>query len=293
MKISLALGGGGSKAIAHLGVLRFLESQGIQVAAIAGTSAGGIVAALYAAGYSPDEIMKEFAKLDFYQMYRHDPGDHPSLLGVAGVRRAVNQLLDHREFSDLKIPAVLVAVDLRSGNEIELKDGLVSEAVMATIALPGIFPPVQTESYFLVDGGLLDPVPVAPVRALAPSLPVVAVVLNSPPSEPRDTAKPPRIIRNMPFVSTFSHLRLAQALNIFIHSIEVSSSYTTELRLKMDKPDLILRPDVENIGLLDKVEVEEVVRIGEQATAEMLPELKKAARWDRALPRFFTTRRGS
>ena len=121
MEISLALGGGGSKGIAHIGVLRCLEREGIRVAAVAGTSAGGIVAALYAAGYSPDEILERFKKLDFSHMYRHDPGDHPSLLGVAGVRKVVSELLGERKFSDLKIPAALVSVDLRSGKEIVLR----------------------------------------------------------------------------------------------------------------------------------------------------------------------------
>lgn len=290
MEISLALGGGGAKGIAHIGVLRCLEREGIRVAAVAGTSAGGIVAALFAAGYSPDEILERFKKLDFSQMYRHVPGDQPSLLGAAGVRKVVSEMIGERKFSDLKIPAALVSVDLRSGKEVVLKDGCVAEAVMATIALPGILPPVEKDGFFLVDGGVLNPVPVAPARALAPHLPVVAVVLNTVPSEPRETLGPPRIFHNIPLVNKFSGLRLAQALNIFIHSMEVSGSYTTELRLQIDKPDVILRPEVSDIGLFDRVDVDEVVQLGEKALTAVLPELKQAARWNRRLSRYLYSR---
>ncbi len=218
------------------------------------------------------------------------PGDQPSLLGAAGVRKVVSEMIGNRKFSDLKIPAALVSVDLRSGKEVVLKDGCVAEAVMATIALPGILPPVEMDGLFLVDGGVLNPVPVAPARALAPHLPVVAVVLNTVSSEPRETLGPPRIFQNIPLVNKFSGLRLAQALNIFIHSLEVSGSYTTELRLQIDKPDVILRPEVSDIGLFDRVDVDEVVQLGEKALTAVLPELKQAARWDRRLSRYLLSR---
>ena len=293
MKISLALGGGGSKGISHLGVLRCLERQGIKVGAVAGTSAGGIVAALYAAGYSPDVILERFKQLDFSRMYGHEPGDGPSLLGVAGVNRVVKEMLDERTFADLPIPAALVSVDLRSGKEIVLKQGRVADAVLATMALPGIFPPVELERYLLIDGGVMDPVPVAPARALAPLLPVVAVVLNTLPEEPIELLAPPRIFRNVPLLGTIAHLRLAQAFNIFVHSLELGSSYITELRLQIDKPDLVIRPQVTDVGLLDRVDVDEIVERGEKATEAIVPELRRVFRWRRRLLRYWDYRRAA
>lgn len=287
MKIALALGGGGSKGIAHMGVLRCLEREGIQTAAVAGTSAGGIVAALYAAGYSPDEILQRFKQLDFSQMYGHDPGERPSLFGAAGVRKVVTDMLADRTFTDLNIPAVLISVDLRSGKEILLRAGSVAEAVMATIALPGLLPPVELDDLFLVDGGVLDPVPVAPARSLAPQLPVVAVVLSSLASGPREVFSPPRIIQSIPLVSRFSRLRLAQAFNIFMHSIEVAGSYTTELRLQIDQPDVVVRPELSDIGLFDRVDVERVALLGDQAMAGALTAIRQAHRWDRRVKRYF------
>lgn len=292
MKVTLALGGGGSKGIAHIGVLRCLEKEGIQVAAVAGTSAGGIIAALYAAGYSPDKILARFKELDFSHIYRHEPGDPPALLGAGGVRRVVTELLGNMKFSELLIPTVLVSVDLRSGKEVLLREGSVVEAVMATIALPGIFPAVVKDEFYLVDGGLLDPVPVAPARMLAPHLPVVAVVLNSPNVGPREIFGPPRIIQNIPLLSQFSKMKVGQAFNIIIHSIEISSSYTTELRLQVDKPDVILRPQVAEIGLFDRVEVEQVALLGERAATSSLPAIKKEFRWDRQLRRYMAPRHG-
>lgn len=285
MKINLALGGGGSKGIAHIGVLRCLERNGIEVAAIAGTSAGGIVAALFAVGMTSEEILERYRQLDFSQMYRRDPNDRPSLLGTVGVRRAVEGILGERQFKDLPIPVALVSVDLRSGKEVVIKEGSVMDAVMATIALPGILPPIETEDYFLVDGGVLDPVPVAPARELAPQFPVVAVVLGSPPSQPREIFEPPKILQQVPLVNRFARLRLAQALNIFLHSIEVAGNYTTELRLQIDKPEVILRPDVTHIGLFERVDLDEVVQLGEQAACVALPEMVQATRWQNRLRR--------
>src|SRR5512147_2913722 len=180
MDITLALGGGGAKGNAHIGALRRLEKEGFHIRAIAGTSYGGLVAAFYALGYSPDQIEEIFAAADQTQFYGHAPEDGPSLVGVAGVTRLLEQEVGNRTFADLKIPCALTAVDLKSGQEVLLTKGRLVDAMLATIALPGIFPARHIDGLELVDGGTLDPVPVAPARMLAPRLPVVAVVLTLP-----------------------------------------------------------------------------------------------------------------
>ncbi len=286
MEISLALGGGGSKGFAHLGVLRCLEQQGYQIRAISGTSAGGIVAAIYAAGYTPEEMAVRFQQVDQSNFYRREPGDGPALLGVAGLNQLTREMLGERTFEDLKIPCALTAVDLHTEQEVILRRGRVVDAILATTALPGIFPPRAWEQYYLVDGGLLDPVPVAPVRALAPHLPVVAVVLSNMDPEPLNIAEPPEILASFPLLRQIARLRVAQAFNVFLHSMDISSRYLTMMRLKIDQPEVVIQPELKDVGLLDKVDIEEIAARGETAARAVLPELSRKTGWLSRLGRY-------
>ena len=180
MDITLALGGGGSRGYAHIGVIRRLEQEGFRIKAIAGTSFGGIVGVLYAAGYRPNDLEEMFCALDQKRLYGHAPEDGPSLIGLAGVRQQLINILGDRTFDSLRMPFAVTATDLKSGSEVVLTSGLLLDAILATIAMPGIFPARHIGDFELVDGGTLDPVPVVPARALAPRLPVVAVSLTLP-----------------------------------------------------------------------------------------------------------------
>ena len=277
MDILLALGGGGSKGNAHIGVLRVLEREGFRIRAVAGTSAGGMAASAYAAGYGPDELEKVMCEVDQRSLFGFHFGDDPSLLGVGGISQVMTDLLGDRTFSDLKLPCALVAVDLKSGKKVVLREGKVIDAVLATIAIPGIFPPKSWGDYLLVDGGVLDPVPVSVVREIGPDkyLPVVAVTLTS---EPTHSGLLPQIGPKAvePIISRISRLRLSKAFDIFIHSIDIGVSSITEMRLSIDAPDVLIQPDVRKIGYLDEVDVCDVVRLGEEATEAILPELIKA-----------------
>ncbi len=287
MEISLALGGGGAKGFAHLGVLRCLESQGYEICAVAGTSAGGIVASIYAAGYSPQEMLERFQEVDQSQLYRRQPGDGPALLGIAGLNLLLKEMLGERTFDDLKIPCALTAVDLNSGKEVILKNGRVADAVLATIALPGIFPPKRWQQYYLVDGGLLDPVPVAVARSLAPKLPVVAVVLSNLDPEPLKTMESLPFLPDIPLLRQITRLRVAQAFNVFLHSIDITSQYLTTMRLKIEKPEVVIQPALKDIGILDQVDLLEISNRGERAAETVLPELRRITSWSSKLGRYF------
>jgi NTE family protein len=284
--ISLALGGGGSRGNAHVGVLRVLEREGFRVRAVAGTSAGGIVAAAYASGYTPDQMEAIFAGVDQSKLFWRTLPDGPGLLSLSGAEKVLEEFLGERTFEDLKIPCAMAAVDIKAGREVILNQGRLVDAVLATIAVPGIFPPKMLEDVELVDGGVLDPVPVSVARALAPSLPVVAVVLT-PLLEPAGgmTRLPMPVPVPARLVKRLTRTRLAQTFNIFLSAVDAGERMITELRLKMDDPDVIIRPDVSGIGLLDKVDVPAVVRLGEQATEAALPELKWAVSWTNRLQR--------
>jgi len=280
-EITLALGGGGAKGNAHIGVLRRLEREGFIIRAVAGTSFGGIVAALYAAGLSPDEIEARFCMVDQSKLYGRMPGENPALLGLAGARKFLEEVLGGRTFADLKIPCALTAVDVDAAQEVILREGLVVDAVLATIALPGIFPPHSLGGRRLVDGGVLDPVPVNSARMLAPHLPVVAVTLTERVEEPVHIKLPlplPGYIP-APLVERLAHSRFAQAFEIFLRSVDISSRLMTELRLKVDRPDVIIHPMVSGIGLLDQADVPRVARLGERAVEQAMPKLLQVTGW--------------
>lgn len=281
MDITLALGGGGAKGNAHIGVLRQLEKMNFRVKAIAGTSYGGLVAVFYALGYSPDEIEEIFASADQTQFYGHAPNDGPSLVGIAGVTRLLEERIGSRTFADLKIPCVLTAVDLKSGKEVLLSNGRLVDAMLATIAIPGIFPARHIDGLELVDGGTLDPVPVAPARALAPRLPVVAVVLTMPMGVPPQAWNIPfrKYWAGMILSRLLSRMRYDTVWDVFSRSLDITSRAVTQYRLEVDRPDVIIRPQVFDIDTLDVVDVREVAQAGEAAVEAALPQLRGLFTW--------------
>ncbi len=278
MDISLALGGGGTKGYSHIGVIKVLEHEGFNIKAIAGTSAGGMIGALYLAGFSPEAILKQMAELDQKKLYGHAPGEQPSLLGLSGITEMLTKVLGDLTFAELPIPFAVTAVDLNSGEPVVIKEGLVIEAILATIAIPGILPSRIRGDQLLVDGGVSNPVPVNVVKELCPNVPVVAVVLSQKPGTPSAPAHL-QLENESPVIERLTRLKVAQALNIFLRSLDVSSRLLAEMRLEIDNPEVILRPDVASIGILDRVDVQEIVSLGEEATLEQLENIHHAVRW--------------
>ena len=280
MDITLALGGGGAKGNAHIGAIRRLEKEGYRIRSVAGTSFGGLVAILYASGLKPNEIEEIFTSTDQGSLYVRDSMDGPSLLGLSGVRKFLDALLGGKTFDDLKIPCAVTAVDAKTGSEVVISEGYLRDGVLATIALPGIFPPHRLNNWELMDGGVLNPVPVTVARMLSPDLPIVAVVLNDPLDIPvRTYAIPVPAIWPKQITDRIYRLHVAQAFDIFMRAVDLSSRAVAHYRLEADAPDVIVRPDVHHIELLDKVVVKDVAMLGEDAVEAVLPELKKVTSW--------------
>ncbi len=279
-KIAVALGGGGARGNAHIGVLRVLEREGYQISAIAGTSFGALVAAFYAVGYSPDEIEEKFSEVDQSKVYELGLRANPSLLGLSKVRKWLDETLGEKTFAETRIPCAVTAADLNCNCEVTLNLGMLKNAVLASVAIQGIFPPYEMDDHHLVDGGILNPVPVSVARELAPKLPVIAVALTAPLSSTLSYYLPTSLSAMIPqsIARRITRLNISQALDIFLQSIDISNRAITELRLEKEPPDLLIRPAVEKIGLLDQVVVADVARLGEEALESLLPELKKATR---------------
>ena len=279
-EIAVALGGGGARGSAHIGVLRTLEKEGYRISAIAGTSIGGLVGALYAAGYSPDELEESFSKVDQNRLYELGLYNKPALLGLGKVANWLDEMLGEKTFAETRIPCVLTASDLNCNCEVTLRTGALKNAILATIAIPGVFPPHKMDERSLVDGGVLNPVPVSLARELAPKLPVVAVALTAPLSSTSSYYLPASLSSMIPdsIARRITRLYVSQAMDVFLHSVDISNRAITELRLEKEPPDLLIRPAVDRIGLLDRIVVADVARLGEEATEAALPELARAMR---------------
>lgn len=280
MDIAIALGGGGAKGNTHIGVLRALEREGFRIRAAAGTSFGGMVAVFYAMGCTPNEIEEIFSSFDQSRLYGHTSGDQPSLLGIEGGLRWLEEHLGEKTFDDLKLPCAVTATDLKSGSEVILSEGRLVDAILATTAIPGIFPARLLGDWELVDGGVLDPVPVVPARSLAPRLPVVAVVLNDPIGMPAQTWSIP-VPRFMPqsLVERISKSRIAQSVDVILRSFDIVSRAAAHYRLEVDRPEIVVRPEVSDIETLARVDVRAMARRGEAAVEVVMPALKSLFVW--------------
>lgn len=268
--ISLALGGGGSRGVAHVGVLRKLEQNGFRIRSLSGSSIGSIIGSLYASGKSPDEIQEILKNLDQTKLFGWPMSEGAGLLGIRGVIEFLKTNLGEIEFDQLKIPLAVVAVDLNSNREVIFTQGKVMDAVLGSIAVPGLFPPKLLNEYRLVDGGTLDPIPVGAARTLNPSLPVVAVSLLSPIDSPSHPMSIFSVSSISPLSKRIAKLHISQTLRIITDSIDIASRQLAELRLTIDKPDLIIRPEVQEVNLLDRVDIDKLTLLGEVAAEKAL-----------------------
>ena len=198
----------------------------------------------------------------------------------------LTEQIGDKTFDDLKLPCVVTAADLKSGCEVILSKGSLVDAILATVAVPGIFPARMLGEWELVDGGALDPVPVAAARILKPDLPVIAVVLTIPmgvPAQSWNLPVPDYFPRQL--VERLTKLRYAQAFDVFLRSLDMVTRAVTEYRLEVDKPEIILRPQVTDIDILERVDVHVVVKKGEEIVEVALPEIKKLFTWQSRLRR--------
>jgi NTE family protein len=215
------------------------------------------------------------------------------VLGVDKIAARLREIVGDKTFSETRIPLAVTAVDLESGEEITIREGAIVEGVLSTMAIPGIFPPMLFGGHRLIDGAVLDPVPVRAARELF-NAPVLAVNLTPKPGRPvgLDRTNP---LHSLPGGEWIERLRPGQALQIFLRSTEIAGRMFAELRLQIDQPEVILRPEVADVGLFDQIPVADMVARGEAAVQEAWPEIealfKPASRIRRRVRGWFDVRR--
>lgn len=277
MGISLALGGGGARGLAHVGVLKVLRREAIPVQAIAGTSMGAIIGGTYAAGV-PVEQIEAFAlrvqrRRDQIRLVdlKLSVSGSGLLRGTRIYRLLADMLGEQSTFDQLLIPFAVVATDLLTGREVVLQEGRLVEAVRATMSVPGVFEPVARGDLLLADGGVLNNLPVDVARRIGPG-PVVAVDVL--PNFPRNQAGQP------PVVPPLRASLLPGSVQDLLHAYLIMIAQLTEYRLLYCPADVVIRPELPlAVGLLNGFErVAELIAAGEAAAQAALPDIRQAMR---------------
>jgi NTE family protein len=299
LRVGLALGAGSAAAMAQIGVLEVLVEAGIPVHCVAGTSAGAMVGAALAAGRL-GEFRAAMEGLSRRRVLR--------LLDVAWPREGLLHGLRALELvrpylgeamEDLGIPYAAVATDLRSGDEVMMTRGGVFDAVRASVAIPGIFTPWRVGGHLLVDGGLVNPVPVSTARALGAEFVIAVNVLPL-----RNGHRASRVVQDR-----LEQLHASDGANalptdgeeiqeklglveIVWHASRILAAQIASARLRDDPPGFLIQIPVPEVGVFEFHRTAELVEVGRQSAEQALPELRAAlanavplrrrlARWQR------------
>lgn len=274
-RVGLALGGGGVRGGAHIGLLKVLDREGLQVGPIAGTSAGGVVGGLYAAGLSGLEIEEFLKGFSAAAILEPEPSGW-SILSTERFIERIRERIGDLQIEDLPHPFAAVAVDLYRAQQVILDRGPLATAIQATIAVPGLLCPVQRDGCLLVDGGVLDNVPVDAARQLGAER-VIAVDVSVPADFPLEIPSfgglpgpVPRLLDRFLFLT--GRQRAALAFHKFL---SIQAAELTARRLKECPPDLLLRPDLGAIPVMDMDRLAETIPIGERLAEEHLSEIRR------------------
>ncbi len=249
--IGLALSGGAARGIAHIAVLETLEKDDIPIQAIAGTSAGSIVGALYAAGMPLAEIKHVLLHARWRDILSFTIPKR-GLISSEGIYRFMDSVLPVKKFSSLRIPFAAVASDLMTAEKVVLASGSVARAVQASCSLPVIFTPVESNRRILVDGGVASQVPVRTVREDLGAGSVVAVNVN---------------------FRAFETESLDSVIKIATHLSMMWASRNAREEEKL--ADVVIQVDAKGISLYDLSKAEELLRRGRKATEDRLPEIRR------------------
>jgi NTE family protein len=270
--VGLVLGGGGGKGGAHLGAIEVIESIGLPIDLVVGASIGGAVGALYAAGYSPAEIAEAFSSATIWRLFERDPSGM-GLLGVRRVRTILEEMLGECTFEQLAIRCAVVTTDLVTGREIVLDSGPIVEALLATMAFPGIYPPLQRDGMMLADGGIVNNLPVDVAYSLGADK-VIAVDLGA---VCENFAPVPAATGALGWLNPLPGLPLTLANR----GLGVMMARLTRYRLAENPPDLLLCPEVEQISTVDLSRINDSAchSAGETVARAALHELADLRDW--------------
>lgn len=268
-RLALALGGGGARGLAHIGVLEVLELEGLAPSFVAGSSIGGLVGALHASGLPSRDLVQIARSFRFPRWFL--PG---GVLGWGRIFPSVAEALPGT-FEDLVTSLALTAVDIEEGCQVVLHSGSLLPAVRATCALPGVLPPERIGGRWLVDGGVVNVLPVDVAWMADPDL-VIAVRVGGPRArrlpqlEWRVTGVLSRLGRFVPNPATAK-----VSFEILARAVEIILERQTALCAAMTDPEVLIEPELGAMGLRDFDRLEDAVAAGRRAAEAALPTLAR------------------
>jgi NTE family protein len=304
-KVGLALGSGSSRGWAHIGAIEALEEENIPIDYVAGSSVGSYVGALYASGSL--QSLKDFVlSMDGKKVFSYFDVVFPRSGILDGTKRLKELFSVHTtvdDFSELKIPVMMVTTDLATGKKVVLKSGNILKALRATMSIPGLFAPVKVKDRWLVDGGLVDPVPVGVARALVADI-VIAVDLNSglvshkrPKLQTKAAAKKTgdspayesELLKKLvdyyehagtSFTSKISELLHRESstpdiIETVMTSINIMQERITRINLAVEPPDILIQPRLGQLKMMDFDQVEQTIEEGYIGVKEKIEDIKK------------------
>ena len=248
--IGLALGAGSARGLAHIGVLKALQEEGIAVDYIAGTSAGAIIGGFYAAGLDLHMLERLATHIEWDDL-TDITLPRRGLIAGNKMKEFFQLLTKRKKFADLEIPFAAVATDVEKGENVVIDSGAVAEGLRASMSVPGVFVPYELEGRLLVDGALLNRVPTAEVRNLGADI-VIGVEVSPKDSQARE-------VNNI--------------FDVIMNSIDIMQQELAHS--KRTGADLLLVPDVEGIGATELERSQECINLGYQAVQENISEIKK------------------
>ncbi|MFO8111218.1 MAG: patatin-like phospholipase family protein [Desulfosalsimonadaceae bacterium] len=250
-KIGIALGGGAILGAAHIGVLKAFQEKEIAISAISGTSIGSFIAALYAFDVTPEEIEKIASELNWLDV----SGFAFSRLGLLTnekMGRKITDVLREVKFEDARIPLSMIATDVGGFEKVILESGDVALAVMASTCVPGIFTPVEIDDRMLVDGGLMENVPITPLFNRDLDI-IIGVDLNA----GRKYKKPEDLI------------------DVVLNAIDITIDNAT--RMQTQKADLVIAPKLSAYNRTDRGHVPDLIKEGYTAATLAIAAFRKNA----------------
>ncbi len=255
-RVALVLGGGGARGLAHIGVLKVLTREGVPVDLVVGTSVGALVGALYAAGLPVEEIERmgqevgwdKISDMTAARVWRLFVSEE--LLRTEKMEHYIGRYVGNKQFADLGKPFACVATDLKTGEQIVLREGSVALAARASATMPGLFQPVPYRHRLLVDGGIVDNVPTDVAKMLGADVIVcVAVPAN------------------------FSKYNVSNILMTLTQALYIQGEVISQERLK--QADVLIAPKVEDVSAMELWRSQECIAAGEVAARESLPRLRR------------------
>jgi len=270
-KVGLALGGGGARGCAHIGVINALQEAGIPISCIAGTSIGAAIGGIYAKG-KLDELKSVLIKTRWQDVVKHfDPViPKQGLFDGKNIIKLLKIILPNPYFKNIQIPFTVVATDLLTGKEIHIKDGNIVKAIRASVAIPGIITPYKLNNKYLIDGGVTNPLPANVVKNMGADI-IIAVDLNH--SFIKEKRYSGHSIKNNKLVQWLTP-KHPNIIDVIESSLFMMQDQLTQKNLLICKPDFLIQPDLGTTGIFDFHEAKKLIKEGYDQTKKIIKLVK-------------------